>query len=297
MERVAFLGLGLMGKPMACNVLKAGYPLTVYNRSPEKTGDLAQAGARVASTPEEAARDADVVITMVSDPPAVREVVLGKQGVVRSLRRGASLIDMSTISPVDSRSLGEELGRFEINLLDAPVSGSVQAATDGTLAIMVGGERSRFESCEPLLRSLGDKIYYTGPQGSGSAMKMVINLVGAAALVTLGESLVLGGRCGLDPQQIIQVLEASAMRSALISLKGPRILRRDFSPQFPLKLMHKDLGLILATASRQGASLPVTALVKEFYQAACGRQEGDLDFSAIVKVLETLNGVTIAAND
>jgi len=297
MKQVAFIGLGLMGKPMARNILKAGYPLTVQNRTRDKTRELEKAGAQVASSPGEAARSADVVITMVSDPPAVREVVLGPQGVVHGARRGAVLIDMSTISPADSRSLADEMGKFGISLLDAPVSGSVQGATDGTLAIMVGGDRSIFTESEPLFRTMGDKIFYTGPQGSGSTMKMVINLVGAAALMSLGESLVLGTKAGLDPKQIIQVLEAGAMRSALISLKGPRILRRDFSAQFPLKLMHKDLGLILATAAREGVSLPVTALIKELYQVACSRNQGDLDYSAIITILEELNGVTVAEHD
>lgn len=297
MKSVGFMGLGLMGKPMAQNILKAGYPLTVYNRTRDKTRELEQAGAKVAATPRDAARGADVIITMVSDPPAVREVVLGPEGVVQGARRGALLIDMSTISPADTCSLAAELEKSGIALLDAPVSGSVQGASDGTLAIMVGGERALFTESEPLLRTMGDKIFYTGPQGSGSAMKMVVNLVGAAALIALGECLVLGAKSGLDPKQIIQVLEASAMRSALISLKGPRMLRRDFSPQFPLKLMHKDLGLILATAAREGISLPVTALIKEFYQVACSRNQGDLDYSAILTILEQLNGVTVAGHD
>ena len=282
-----------MGQPMAVNLVKAGFPLAVFNRTAGKTEALAKAGAKVAATPAEAARATDVVIIIVSNTEAVEEVTTGKGGIFETLRAGALVIDSSTISPVVSRRLACHAAGKGASWLDAPVTGSKHLAEKGELTYMVGGDREAFDRAMPVLRVLGKKQIYCGAHGLGLAAKLSQNAIQAAMVETFCEGFVLGVKAGLRPETLMEVIQGSMARAALTDFKAPFIFKGDFTPYFPLKLMHKDLELAMEAAYAHNVPMPVAAAVKEVYAAAKAQGKGDLDYAAVVTFLEGLAGVKV----
>ena len=291
MHKVGFIGLGLMGAPMALNVARAGYPLIVYNRSEQKATSHREAGASVADTPRALAGESDVIITMLSDASAVLAVLEGETGVLASVQPGTTLIDMSTVAPEDTRMIARLVNESGVKLLDAPVYGSTGPATEGTLGIMVGGEEETFNRYRELLGTMGKKIFYMGPQGSGALVKLGFNLIVAAQVAALAEAMTLTKKGGLDQDLVRKVITSSGINSGLIERKAENISTNQFAPAFPLKHMHKDLHLIVRTAEELGVPLPATGVIHQLFTTARDRGLADLDFSAIYRLLAEMAGI------
>ena len=296
-EYVGFIGTGIMGEPMALNLVKAGYRVSVYNRTHEKTQSLEQAGARVASTPAEAAQNADYVMSIVSDSAASEEVILGKEGVLQTLKPGAIVIDSATISPVVSRRLACATAGKKANFLDAPVTGSKHGAEKGELTFMIGGERETFERALPLLKVLGKRHIYCGAHGAGLSAKLAQNAIQSTMVEIFCEGFVLAAKSGVRPEVMMEIVQNSMARAALTDFKAPFIFKGDFTPYFPLKWMHKDVTLAMEAAFAQGVPMPVTAAVKEVYASARAQGKGDLDYAAVITFLEELAGVKVRSTD
>jgi 3-hydroxyisobutyrate dehydrogenase-like beta-hydroxyacid dehydrogenase len=292
-QSVGFIGLGIMGQPMALNLLKAGFRVSVFNRTREKAVELEKAGARVASSPADAARDADFVMSIVSDSAASEEVMLGKEGVLQTVKPGAIVIDSATISPVVSRKLACHLAGKQASFLDAPVTGSKHGAEKGELTFMVGGEREVFERAMPVLKVLGKKHIYCGTHGAGLSAKLAQNVIQSTMLEIFCEGFVLATKAGVKPETMFEIVQSSMARAALTDFKAPFIFRGDFTPYFPLKWMHKDLTLAMEAAFAQGVPMPTAAAVKEVYGAAKAQGNGDLDYVAVITFLEALAGVKV----
>jgi 3-hydroxyisobutyrate dehydrogenase-like beta-hydroxyacid dehydrogenase len=290
---IGFIGLGIMGQPMALNLVRAGFPVTVFNRTSEKTAPLKEAGAQVAATPAEAAAHADFVISIVSDTAAMEEVVTGKGGILETIRSGAIVIDSSTISPVASRKFACKVAGRGASWLDAPVTGSKHLAIKGELTYMVGGDREAFDRAMPILGALGKKHIYCGTHGLGLAAKLSQNAIQSTMVEIFCEGFVLAAKAGLKPQIMMEVIQGSMARAALTDFKAPFIFKGDFTPYFPLKLMHKDLTLALESAYAQNVPMPTAAAVKEVYGAAKAQGKGDLDYAAVVTFLEELAKVQV----
>ena len=290
---IGFIGLGIMGQPMALNILKAGHKLTVYNRTGSKAEPLKQAGAQVVSTPAAAAKDADFVIIIVTDSAAVEEVVLGRDGILETVASGAIVIDSSTISPVVSRKMACHVAGRGASWLDAAVTGSKHGAEKGELTFMVGGDRGVFERALPILQVLGKKHIYCGLNGLGLSAKLAQNTIQATMLEVFSEGLVLATKAGVPPETMLEILQSSLARAALTDFKAPFILKGDFTPYFPLKLMHKDLELAMEAGFALNVPMPTLAAVKEVYSAAKAQGKGDLDYAAIITFLEELAGVKV----
>jgi len=291
MQKVGFIGLGLMGEPMAANVARAGFPLTVYNRSIEKVKSLVELGAKPAASPKEVAELSDVVVTMLSDMTAVQAILEGEDGLLSGAAEGMTLIDMSTVSPDQSRATAAYLKQNGVSMLDAPVYGSTGPARDGTLGIMVGGDRELFEAQRELLGTMGKNIFYMGEQGSGATVKLCFNLMVAGQVISLAEAMILAGKAGLDLQQVGEVITSSGINSNLIERKVANIVADDYAPAFPLKHMHKDLGLMVNAAIDLDASLPTTAVTHQLYTAARASGYADEDFAAVFKILAAMAGL------
>jgi 3-hydroxyisobutyrate dehydrogenase len=290
-ERVAFLGLGIMGRPMAANVARAGFDVIVWNRTREKAEALAQEhGTRVASSPAEAASAAEATITMVVDAPQVEEVLFGDRGAAEGASRGSVFIDMSTIAPTASRRIGERLADAGIAFLDAPVTGSRPKAEDATLTIMAGGDAEEFERSRPLLEAMGELVIHVGPQGHGSMTKLINNTVAAINAAAVGEALVTGRAAGLDLDKLIQVIRSGSGASAMLDLKAPAMLERDFEPLFKLEHMLKDIRHCLAEAKALGMRLELAAAAEELYARADASGDGQQDFAAVFKATEAAAG-------
>ena len=285
--RVGFLGLGTMGTPMATNVAKAGFPLTVWNRTPSKVEPLLRVGAKAGKSPAHVAADSDVIITMVSRPQDVEAVVLGPQGVLEGLRSGAVLIDMSTVSPTTSRTLAGAATTKHAEFLDAPVVGSKGPATAGALVILVGGLPSTLERVRPVLGAMGKTIIHAGSIGTGAVLKLATNLMLAHLAAGFAEGLLLIQRAGVDPKKYLDVLEASTFRSPWYQTKGVGMIARDFSAHFALKHMHKDLRLMEELAREVKAVLPITRAIERLFEQSEASGQADLDYSAILAQLET----------
>ncbi len=281
--KLGFLGLGAMGVPMARNLIEADHDLAVWNRTSGRDEALVEAGARRAQSPADAARYVRAVILMLADAEAVREVLFGEGGVVEGLPEGATVIDMSTIGATDSVANARALDELGYNMLDTPVSGSVPGAEAGTLAIMVGGEESVLEEYRLLLEVMGNRIFYIGPSGSGTRMKLVLNLVAAANLAVLAEGLTLGEEVGIPAEKAVEVLMAGAAASKMCEIKGPKIAAGLHDPQFKLLHMVKDLYYALALGREAEKGLPITGLVSQIYTAA-SHEHGEEDISAVSEV-------------
>lgn len=289
-ERIGFIGLGIMGRPMVRNILKAGYPLTVFNRSRAPVDELAGAGAAPATSPRDVAARSDVVITMLPDGPDVEAVTLGADGVLAGARPGLLLIDMSTIAPATARRLADEARRAGVAMLDAPVSGGDKGAIAGTLSIMAGGDEASFARARPIFAAMGQTITYCGPSGSGQIVKACNQIVVALTIEAVAEALVLGERAGVDPAIILRVLGGGLAQSRVLELRGQTMAQRRFEPGFKSRLHSKDLDIALRTAREQGVALPATALVEQLFTALLAQGGGDLDHSALLTVVERLAG-------
>jgi 2-hydroxy-3-oxopropionate reductase len=284
--RVGFIGLGLMGRPMGLNLLKAGFPLTVWNRTRARTEALAAAGATVAASPREVAERSDVVITIVSDPAALEAVLWGDQGVLGSLKRGGLLIDSSTVSPALARRVAAECARRGIDFLDAPVTGGTWGAEKGELVFMIGGKSEVLERARPVFEAMGKRFFHLGESGAGQTVKVAMNLILALQVQALCEALALVGGSGIAGQKLVEVMQASMARAPVLDVKAPLILDRKFAPSFPLRLMHKDMGLALELANQTGVPLPAAAAAREVYSKVLGAAKEDLDYAAIARFWE-----------
>jgi 3-hydroxyisobutyrate dehydrogenase len=287
-DRIAFLGLGIMGRPMAANLARAGFAVTAWNRTPDRAQSFAaeHPGVRVASTPVDAAADADIVITMVVDAPDVEQVLFGGRGAADGLREGALVIDMSTIAPTASRAIAKRLGARGVGFVDAPVTGSRPKAEDGTLTIMVGGDAADFERAKPVLDALGALVVQVGPHGHGSMVKLINNTVAATNALALAEALVLAGTAGVNPAALRQVMSAGSGASAMLDLKAGPMLDHDFEPLFKLDHMLKDVRHCLDEAAALGIDLKLAATAAERYAEASEKDLGNSDFSAVISAVE-----------
>jgi 2-hydroxy-3-oxopropionate reductase len=295
MESVGFIGLGLMGKPMARNLLKAGYALTVHSRSRVPVDELVALGARAAGSSREVAAAADVVITIVPDSPDVERVVTGPDGLLAGAAQGLIHIDMSTISPVATRRIAALEKAAGVTLLDAPVSGGTVGAEAGTLSIMVGGDEAAFQACLPILGAMGKKITHLGPSGAGQTTKACNQIMTAGIYAVMSEALVLAAKSGLDVAKVVDVLSGGAARCWALEVRAPRILKRELTPGFKAAMQYKDLNIVAETARAEGVPTPVTALVRELYAAMLVAGDGELDNSAVITVLERMAGVEVKA--
>ncbi|RLI37229.1 2-hydroxy-3-oxopropionate reductase [Candidatus Bathyarchaeota archaeon] len=291
--RVGFIGLGVMGKPMAKRILEAGYPLTVWNRTRWKMEELVKLGAQGAESPKDVAEKSDVVITMVTDSPDVEEVVLGPSGVIEGAREGLILIDMSTISPEVTRRIAKKLAEKGVKMLDAPVRGGDIGAKQGTLSIMVGGPKDVFEKCLPIFKVLGKRITYMGPNGMGQTTKLCNQVICALNIQAVCEGLMLGAKAGLDLEKLLKVVTAGAAGSWMLSNLGPKMLKRDFKPGFKISHQLKDLRLALSFASQLRLPLPGTALVQQMLRAVEAEGLGDKGTQAAIVAMEKLAGRTL----
>ena len=292
-ERVGFVGLGLMGKPMAANIMKAGFPVTVYNRTRTKAEELAGQGAKVAGSPKEVAAQSDVTVTMVSDSPDVEEVILGANGVIQGVQHGAAVIDMSTISPQVTQEIAEALSQKGAHMLDAPVSGGSWGAVQGTLSIMVGGEKETFDRCLPIFEAMGKRVIYTGGHGMGQVTKLVNQIIVGGTLAAVCEGLLFGAKAGIDLNPVFEAITGGAANSWQLENLGSRILKRDFAPGFMVKLMHKDLRLITEVARDMQLPLPLISLAHQFYHVLQREGHSDEGTQAYIKVMEKLAGVEV----
>ncbi len=295
-QNVGFIGLGIMGAPMALNLIKAGFRVTAYNRTPEKAAPIEKAGGRIAATPAAAAKGADFVMSIVSDSEASEMVMTGKGGVLDAVKPGAIIIDSATISPVVSRRLACHAAGKQASFLDAPVTGSKQGAEKGELTFMIGGERETLERAMPVLSVLGKKHIHCGPNGAGLSAKLAQNAIQATMVEVFCEGFVLAAKAGVKPETMFEIIQSSLARAALTDFKAPFIFKGDFTPYFPLKWMHKDLALAMDAAYAQGVPMPTAAAVKEVYAAARAQGKGDQDYAAVITYLEGLAGVEVRTN-
>jgi 3-hydroxyisobutyrate dehydrogenase len=297
MKRIGFVGLGVMGSRMARNVVKAGFPLTVHDVVAERIQALAAAGARPASSLAEVAAAADVVITMLPNSPDVREVVAGPGGLVHHAKPGTVLIDMSTIEPRVAQELAETVSRAGCAFLDAPVSRGVRGAEQGTLSIMVGGDRATYQACEDVFRAMGTDLFHIGGSGMGQVAKLVNNTMAMVNVAALAEAMVMGVRSGADPEILFQVVTKSSGDSYQFRDKLPHILNRRFEPGFTVDLGHKDLSLALSQASQVRVPMAVAAAARELYGFCRAEGDGALDCRAVIRVLERATGIEVRARE
>jgi 2-hydroxy-3-oxopropionate reductase len=283
-DTVGFIGLGIMGKPMAENLIKAGHELVVYNRSREKAENLD--GATVAESPKEVAEQSDVIITMLPDSPQVEKVLAGEDGVFEGIQKGALIVDMSTISPVVTEELSEKAREKGASMLDAPVSGGDVGAIEGTLSIMVGGSEEDFERALPLFEVMGGIVTHVGPSGRGQIVKAANQIVVALTIEAVSEALVLGSKGGVAPKKILDVLGGGLAGNKVMEAKREKMLEHSFDPGFRIELHHKDLGIALAAGREYGVTLPVTAIVDQMLETLKLRGKGDQDHSAILTLIE-----------
>ena len=289
---VGFIGLGIMGKPMARNLLKAGHQLVVHSRTPLPVDEIVKDGAKAATSPGEVAAQSDVVITMLPNSPDVELVALGKNGIVEGAKPGLIYADMSTISPIVSQKVGQALGAKGVKMLDAPVSGGEKGAIEGTLSIMVGGDKNVFERVLPIFQAMGRTITLLGPLGFGGFTKLANQIIVAVNLTALGEALTLAKKAGLDRELTLKALGGGLAGSKCLEQKTPNYVSNTYKPGFKVDLHYKDLGLIMESARALGVPLPATAVVQELFSALRVKGGGGLDHSGIITLLEDLAGAS-----
>src|SRR5579872_1698867 len=289
-QTIGFIGLGIMGRPMAHNLLKAGFSLVVQKRHQEVTNEFLAAGARAIAQPRDIAAACDVVITMLPGSAQVEEVLLGPGGIIEGAHTGLVVIDMSTIAPVVASALAGQLAEKDTIMLDAPVSGGDKGAIAATLSIMVGGDEETFRRSLPIFQALGKTIVHVGGSGAGQVVKSCNQIVVALIIEAISEALVLGSKAGVDPARIVQVLGGGLAANRVMEMRGASMLAHDFTPGGRVRFHHKDLGFALEAARRYGVSLPVTALVDQMFASLEVNGHGDLDHSALLTYLEDLSG-------
>lgn len=286
-RRIGLIGLGLMGRPMGMNLLKAGHSLTVWNRTAARADELVAAGAVLAKSPRELAAASDVLLTIVSDPPALESVLWGHDGkddgALGGLKAGSIYIDSSTVSPALEKRISAACQERGVRFLDAPVTGGDWGAREGNLVFMIGGDVETLKEVEPILGVMGKKWFHLGPNGAGQTIKLAMNAILALEVGAVAEAIGLVTKAGLKGEQLFEVLQSSMGRSGLLDLKTPLMLKGDYKPSFPLRLMHKDLGLALDLANQLGVALPTTAAAREVYNHVKGEATEDVDYSAVMR--------------
>ena len=295
--KIGFIGLGIMGRPMAKNLVKAGYDLTVYDLNEEAVVDLVSCGARAADSSREASLEAEVVITMVPNSPQVREVVLGKDGMAEGASEGTVLIDMSSIDPTESRSIGMELKKYGIEMMDAPVSGGEPKAIEGTLSVMVGGRRELFDRYYDMLMVMAGSVVYVGKLGAGNVAKLANQIIVAVNIAAVSEALTFAKKAGTDPELVYQAIRGGLAGSTVLDAKAPMMFRGDFKPGFRIELHIKDLGNAINAAHAVSSPVLMTGQLMEIMQALKADGLEKKDHSCIVKYYEKISNVTIKSSE
>ncbi len=293
MAKIAFVGLGIMGKPMSKNLLKAGHSVVVFDVAPAPVADVVAAGGTAAKSSKEAASQADVIITMLPDGPEVEAAVLGPGGILEGAAKGSTVVDMSSISPVVAQKVGAACAAKGVEFLDAPVSGGEPKAIEGTLAIMVGGDANTFAKIEPILKNMGASVTLTGPVGAGNVTKLANQIMVACNIAAMGEALTLATKAGLDPEVVFNAVKGGLAGSNVLNAKAPMVISRNFQPGFRIALHQKDLRNALLAAESMKVPLPLTSVLQNMLMALINDGKGNLDHSAIVTVTERMAGVEI----
>ncbi|RMG97559.1 MAG: NAD(P)-dependent oxidoreductase [Chloroflexi bacterium] len=296
-EKIGFIGLGIMGRGMSRNLLKAGFSVRVWNRTASRMEPLVAAGATAGTSPADVAAHTDIIITCVSDTPDVQAVILGENGVIHGARTGSLVIDMSTISPQATREIAARLAEKGVHMLDAPISGGSEGAERGTLSIMIGGEAAQVERAMPVLQAMGKAITHVGPNGAGQMVKLVNQVLVVVNMLAVGEALLLAQAGGLDLEKTLAAVSQGAAGSWMLSNRGPQVLARDWRPGFTIDLQQKDLRLVLEAADQLGVPLMATSTVFHLYRTLQERGLGAEGNHALVKALENLAGFQIGNND
>ena len=293
MANLGFVGLGIMGRPMLNNLIKAGHNVVAYTRNAKTLDASVAAGAQRAASNREVGERADIIFTMLPDGPEVEAVVLGQAGILEGCRRGAMIVDMSSINPLVSQKLAKACAAKGVDFVDAPVSGGEPKAIEGTLAIMVGASSEAFSKAEPLLKCMGSTVTLTGPVGAGNTTKLANQIMVACNIAAMGEALALATTCGLDPEVVFNAVKGGLAGSAVLNAKGPMLIARNFKPGFKIRLHQKDLRNALQTAEAKEMFLPITSLVQQMLLSLMGVGEGDLDHSAIATFIEVPSHVEV----
>lgn len=294
MAKLGFLGLGIMGGPMAGHLLKAGHEVALWSHTASKAAALAGLGkALVCETPKQVAENADIIFLCVGDTDMSAKVTLGENGLIEGIRPGAVIADCSTVAPSYARRAAATLAEKGAEFLDAPVTGSKPGAEGGTLTFMVGGNQAVYEKVKPFMELMGKRFYYCGGTGLGLHAKLTQNLILSNLLQAFNEGMVLATKAGVDPELMLDILDNSAAKSGLVSFKAPYVFRRDFSTNFSVRWMHKDIGLMLETGNEMDVPLPLTALTQQLFRAAIAEGVGEDDICSTIKVLERLAGVEV----
>lgn len=286
MTTVGFVGLGIMGRPMVRNLLKAGHTVIAYGRNPKKLDACVADGAERGASNRDVGQRASIIFTMLPDGPQVEEVVLGEDGILAGCKPESLIVDMSSINPLVSQRIASACAAKSVDFLDAPVSGGEPKAVDGTLAIMVGGSDENFRRAEPLLRCMGSSVTLTGAVGAGNVTKLANQIMVACNIAAMGEAFVLATRCGLDPEIVLNAVKGGLAGSAVLNAKGPMLIARNFKPGFKIQLHQKDLRNALQTAETNRVFLPLTALVQQMLLSLMGDGYGELDHAAIAMFVE-----------
>jgi len=292
-QRIGYIGLGLIGAPMARNLMKAGFEVVVHNRSREIVQELVSEGAVEAHSPAEVARQVEVVFTCLPDSPDVERVALGPEGIIEGAHEGLLYVDHSTIKPETARHVAEKLAEAGVACLDAPVSGGDIGARAGTLAIMVGGPREAFERAMPCFEATGKTITHVGESGAGQVAKACNQIMVAAQMVAMSELLVLAAKAGADPERVVAAIQGGAAQCWTLDNKPPRIFAGNRGPGFKAYMQHKDLGIVLDTARAYGVSIPMTAVNAQLYEAMLQNGMENLDNSAVLGIIEMLSGAKV----
>ncbi len=293
MAKIAFVGLGIMGKPMSKNLLKAGHSVAVYDVAAAPIAEVVAAGATAAKSASDAASKGDVIITMLPDGPEVEAAVLGPGGILEGAAKGSVVVDMSSISPVVAQKVGAACAAKGVEFLDAPVSGGEPKAIEGTLAIMVGGKAETFEKIQPILQNMGASVTLTGPVGAGNVTKLANQIMVACNIAAMGEALTLATKAGLDPEVVFNAVKGGLAGSTVLNAKAPMVISRNFQPGFRIALHQKDLRNALLAAESMKVSLPLTSAVQNMLMSLMNDGKGTLDHSAIVTFVEKMAGVEI----
>ena len=290
-QKIGWIGLGKMGIPMSKNLVKKGYPVTVYNRTKEKTKELVAEGAKVADSPKSLAANVDVTISMISDDPVLEAVSIGKDGAFEGAKSGAIYIDMSTVSPVSSAKVAEVAAKKGIKYLRAPVSGSTVLASAGTLTIFASGPKDAYDKCADIFGSMGQKVFHVGNGDEARYLKLLLNMMVGITSLMAGEALTFGEKGGMDWSQMIDIIAASVVASPLIGYKAQLLKSRNYAPAFTIEQMAKDFDIALETGRAANVPMPVTALARQFFGAMKAKGKGGLDFFGLVTLLEDLAGI------
>ena len=293
LRKIGFIGLGIMGKPMSKNLLKAGYEVVALDRNKKNVAEIVAAGAKTADSPKAVAEEVQIVITMLPNSPQVREVVLGERGVIEAAKPGSILIDMSSIAPLVSRQIAERLAAQGVDMLDAPVSGGQPKAIDGTLSVMVGGKKEIFDKCYDVMKAMAGSVVLTGDIGAGNITKLANQIIVAINIAAMSEALVLASKAGVEPELVYQAIRSGLAGSTVLDAKAPLVMDRKFNPGFRINLHIKDLANVLDTSHELGVPLPLTAAVMEMLLSLKVKGMGDLDHGTLVRYYEEMAGVEV----